>query len=365
MPYRKKPEWAPIDSGNEFASHVMPQYSNVKKEIKSSSDKRRLLSVQEYSEGIRNGNRAILAQAITLIESNSAKHNSKAQELLKLILPDSGKSIRIAVTGAPGAGKSTFIEVFGNFLCRNGHKVAVLAIDPSSNRSKGSILGDKTRMESLSRQENAFIRPSPSSGNLGGVAKKTRETILLCEAAGFDVILLETIGVGQSEITARSMVDFYMLVLLPGEGDELQGIKKGSVELADCLIINKADGDHIQLANITKHSYEQAVHYIMPATEGWSTNVLTVSSLNETNLDSVWDTIQAFQESTKKSGVFFQRRTEQTLDWLYSMIDDKLKQNFYTHPQIIQNKTAIETMVKNGELTPSLAVEKMFDYYLK
>jgi len=365
MADKKKPEWAPEKSGDEFASHILPASAISVKRKGDVSRKRIILSLEQLNEGIKKGDRSVLAQAITLIESNSSVHITKAQELLKTIIPLSGNSIRIAVTGAPGAGKSTLIETFGNYLCSLGHKVAVLAIDPSSNRSKGSILGDKTLMESLSGQKNAFIRPSPSSGTLGGVAKKTRESILLCEAAGFNVIIIETIGVGQSEITARSMVDFFMLILMPGGGDELQGFKKGSVELADCIVINKADGQTLQLANITKNSYEQAVHYILPATEGWQTNVLTASSFNSTGFDKIWETILKFTKITKESGIFEHRRKEQTIEWLHSMLEDKLKQDFYHHPEIIKNKSHVEEAVLKGELTPTHAVEQLLKLFYK
>ncbi len=364
-----KPEWAPPASGDEFASSVLEpvsvtdsNYNFIKKAQKNPSKKAEL-SVSDYVSGIRSGNRTILAKAITLVESNSHRHKEKAALLLNELLPFSGNSIRIGITGAPGAGKSTFIETFGNYLCSLGHKLAVLAIDPSSNRSKGSILGDKTRMEVLTRNENAYIRPSPSGGTLGGVAAKTRESLIVCEAAGYDVILIETIGVGQSEIAARSMVDFFLLILLPGEGDELQGIKKGSVELSDLIVINKADGDHVQLAEITRHHYELALHYTLPATEGWNTPVLTSSAKEGRGFEEIWDSVLEYEKSTKKNGTFQKRRNEQALDYFKSYLTDMIRENFYTHPAVKSNIKNIELSVLNGKLNPSLAAQKLFEFF--
>lgn len=365
------PEWAPEDAGREFAGYVMPGVEGghdgmpggkgfakvVARPVKAQ------LTTEEYIEGIRSDNRTILARAITLIESNSPKHIEKAQEVIKGILPYTGNSIRIGITGAPGAGKSTFIESFGSFLCKMGRKPAVLAIDPSSTRTRGSILGDKTRMEKLTQFDNAFIRPSPSGGTLGGVARKTRETILLCEAAGFDTIIIETVGVGQSETTVRSMVDFFLLVLLPGGGDELQGMKKGAVELADALAVNKADGDNERTARITKIDYQNAVHYLMPATPGWDTRVLTCSALNDIGIDDVWQTIQDFIANTKASGVLDNRRNDQLLEWVYSMIEEELKNRFYHHPEIAAVMPNIRRDVLSGGVTPTNAVSKLLSIY--
>lgn len=368
------PDWVPDNAGTEFTTSVMPGVvgghdgmsgNKINHSRIAEGKQKASLSVDDMYSGIIAGNRSILARAITLIESNSPKHIEKAQQLLKLLLPKTGKSIRVGITGSPGAGKSTFIESLGSYLCELGNKVAVLAIDPSSTRSKGSILGDKTRMEKLSRLENAFIRPSPSSGTLGGVARKTRETILLCEAAGFDIILIETVGVGQSEVTVRSMVDFFMLMILPGGGDELQGIKKGSVELADALVINKSDGENLQIANITKSNYEIAVHYILPATEGWQTRVTTCSALNDTGIAEIWQIIEEFISTTKNSGIFETRRKEQVLEWVYSMVEENLKQQFYTHPMITNALPAIEKSVLHGTLTPTSAFHQLMEIFAK
>ena len=355
----RKPEWA--STGKGFATKVLDGVSSSSAKKSKTTNKTKKLTVKDYVEGVLYDNRTILAQAITLIESNSPKHIEKAQEVLGKILHKTGKSIRIGITGAPGVGKSTFIESFGTYLCSQGHKVAVLAIDPSSSRSRGSILGDKTRMENLSRNPNAFIRPSPSGGTLGGVSRKTRESIMLCEAAGFDIIIVETIGVGQSEITVRSMVDFYLLLILPGGGDELQGIKKGAVELADAIAINKADGDNIKSANLTKEQYKQAVHYLLPATEGWETQVFTCSGLNEEGIEQLWDLIKDFEKNTKKSGIFDLRRREQTLDWVNSMLEETLKSRFYSNPKIVKKKNEIDKKLLEGKITPTNAVKLLID----
>lgn len=365
---KKKPEWAPENSGDEFASQVLPGVGSVDRVRRvdrvgngpKSTTKHKLTS-KEFVKGILKDDRSILARAITLTESNSTSHINQAQEILKELLPKTGKSIRIGITGSPGVGKSTFIESFGNYLCEMGHKVAVLAIDPSSTRSKGSILGDKTRMEKLSGQKNAFIRPSPSGGTLGGVTRKTRETILLCEAAGFDVILVETIGVGQSEITVRSMVDFFLLLLLPGSGDELQGIKKGVVEMADMLVINKADGSNRHRAEVTQHAYSDALHYLQPATEGWTTGSFLCSAVNDEGIDEIWKNILDFAKLTKDSGLFYKRRNEQLLEWVYNMVEENLLSRFYQNPNIIKSKDSINKKVLSGEMTPVNAVNLLLE----
>lgn len=366
---KNKPEWTPDNAGDEYTTNVMPGVegghdgmpgTETVKQVKI-APKRAKLNTEDYANGVMNADRTILARTITLIESNSEKHIRKAQKVLKEIMPKTGKSVRIGITGSPGAGKSTFIESLGLSLCEQGHKVAVLAIDPSSARSKGSILGDKTRMELLSREANAFIRPSPSGGTLGGVARKTRETILVCEAAGFDVILIETVGVGQSETTVRSMVDFFLLVLLPGAGDELQGIKKGVVELADGIAVNKAEGDNKTRAELTKQSYQQALHYIMPATDGWNVEVYTCSAIEHTGVKEIWEGIMNYIDNTKESGVFEARRNSQLLEWVYSMVDENLKDRFYNNENVKKEKPAIENLVLSGELPPTAAVSKLMD----
>ncbi|MGQ9819889.1 MAG: methylmalonyl Co-A mutase-associated GTPase MeaB [Candidatus Kapaibacteriales bacterium] len=323
------------------------------------------LTLDEYISGIKNSDVSILARAITLIESNLPSDFCLAQELLNNILPLTGNSIRIGITGPPGVGKSTFIDKFGYYLCNLDHKVAVLAIDPTSSISKGSILGDKTRMEMLAQHPNSFIRPSPSGGSLGGVARKTRESLLLCEASGFDVIIVETIGVGQSEITVRSMVDFFMLLIPPGGGDELQGFKKGSVEIADVIVVNKADKDNLKLAELTQKEYLQALHYINSATEGWETKVYTASAIENRGIGDLWEVVNNFVRVTKENGVFQKRRNQQYLDWLHSLIYEHLLDIFYKHPKIQQILPTIEKKVFEQQMTPTKAVEiifKEFDY---
>ncbi|KAA0549493.1 methylmalonyl Co-A mutase-associated GTPase MeaB [Bacillus sp. BGMRC 2118] len=325
--------------------------------------RKREKSVNELSEGVLQGNRAVLAQAITLIESNAPRHFEKAQALLNQIIPSSGKSIRIGISGVPGAGKSTFIEAFGIYLCELGHKVAVLAVDPSSSVTGGSILGDKTRMELLSRHPHAYVRPSPSAGTLGGVAKKTRETILLCESAGYDVIIVETVGVGQSEVAVRSMVDIFLLLALTGAGDELQGMKKGIMELVDVLVINKADGDNEQKALRAKQEFSRILHFLRPATKGWSSKALTCSALYKIGIDTVWNTILEYETTTKSSNVFQERREAQMKDWFYSMIVDRLQSKFFQHPTIKQQLPVIENQILTGKLSVGHAVNELFDRY--
>ncbi|UQX54480.1 methylmalonyl Co-A mutase-associated GTPase MeaB [Cytobacillus pseudoceanisediminis] len=316
-------------------------------------------------EGILNGSRGLLARAITLIESNAEHHFLHAQEILHKLLPHSGQSLRIGITGVPGAGKSTFIESFGTYLCDLGLKVAVLAVDPSSSLSGGSILGDKTRMEQLSRNPRAFIRPSPSAGKLGGVHRKTRETMLLCEAAGFDVILVETVGVGQSEVIVRDMVDFFMLLTLTGAGDELQGMKKGIMELADAVIVNKADGSNKKLAEKTKAEYNRILHFLQPATKGWQTRAYTCSSVLKEGIPEIWKVIKTFEDTAKSSGVFEERRRLQTKQWIHSMILDQLQFSFFYHPAIKPLLPKIENEVISGNRTVTSAVEELFNVYSK
>jgi LAO/AO transport system kinase len=362
MSKNKLPEWAPDNAGIEFASSVMPGISLESNSIQY-IHKRKELTSDDYIQGVLSSNTVILSKTITLIESNNHKHSERTQEVVKAILPHSGKSIRIGITGPPGAGKSTFIESLGLFLCKNNLKVAVLAVDGSSTLSKGSILGDKTRMEYLSREPNAFIRPSPSGGTLGGVTRKTRETILVCEAAGYDVILIETIGVGQSEVTVRSMVDFFLLLLLPGSGDELQGIKKGVVELADLIVVNKADGNYKERANMTKASYNSALRLLSPATEGWIPKAMNCSALNNEGIDDIWSVINEFTVNTKASGIFDSRRNDQLLNWINSMLEESVYTRFFGNPEIIDLKHEAENQVLKGEITPSQAVSLLLNNY--
>ena len=296
--------------------------------------RRRMLSASEYVEGILKSNISILSQAVTLVESQNPEHEKIAQEVIEKCLPYSGKSIRIGITGVPGAGKSTSIDVFGLHVLKDGGKLAVLAIDPSSERSKGSILGDKTRMEKLSMHPDAFIRPSPSAGSLGGVARKTRETIVLCEAAGFDKIFVETVGVGQSETAVHSMVDFFLLIQLAGTGDELQGIKRGIMEMADGIVINKADGDNVDRANLAAAQFRNALHLFPTPPSGWTPEVMTYSGYYEIGIDKVWDMIYRYFDFVKKNGYFYTKRRQQEQYWMYETINEQLKDHFYNNPII-------------------------------
>lgn len=363
MKKKLKPEWVPENSGNEFTTSVMPGIAKNPDNKGRKKFGKSTLDIKQLSRGVINGDRVMLSKSITLIESNLQSHIDQAQLLLKDLLLHSGNSVRIGITGPPGAGKSTFIEALGTYLCRNGSKVAVLAIDPSSTISKGAILGDKTRMEELSIEENAFIRPSPSGGTLGGVARKTRESIIACEAAGFDVILIETIGVGQSEITVRSMVDCFLLLLLPGSGDELQGIKKGVVELADILVINKAEGKYLDRAKLTQSAYQNATQLLTPATEGWKPKVFTCSAINKSGISEVWSAVNEFLINVKASGFFDNRRKKQIIDWVYAMIEDEIKNNFYNNPNISSMRPGIEKEVLSGTITPTQAVSELLKNY--
>ncbi|OLN23302.1 ATPase/protein kinase [Domibacillus antri] len=314
------------------------------------------------ADGVVNGSVKELAKAITFIESNAASHYNYGQDLLQKLLPHTGKAIRIGITGVPGAGKSTFIESFGMMLCDAGYRVAVLAIDPSSSISGGSILGDKTRMERLAKHPNAFIRPSPSGGTLGGVHRKTRETLALCESAGFDVILIETVGVGQSEFIVRSMVDFFMLLTLTGAGDELQGMKKGIMELADAIVVNKADGANKPLAEKTKREYNQILHFLQPATKGWQSKAYTCSALKNEGMESIWSVIEEFRETAEKSGVLQERRRSQTREWLHTLIMEQLQNHFYRHPYVKEQIGRLEQGAMDGTITPSQAAEQLFKH---
>ncbi|WP_017726855.1 methylmalonyl Co-A mutase-associated GTPase MeaB [Halalkalibacterium ligniniphilum] len=327
------------------------------------SPKRRELKVSDYVNGVLDRDRAIIARTITLVESNSPRHMEMAQEVLKELMPYTGNSIRIGITGVPGVGKSTLIEAFGTMLCERDHKVAVLAVDPSSNVSRGSILGDKTRMDKLSRNKNAFVRPSPSSGTLGGVARKSRETLLVCEAAGFDVIIVETVGVGQSEITVRSMVDFFLVLMLTGAGDELQGMKKGVMEMADAIFINKADGPNKQAAMLAKTEYNRLLHFLPSATEGWETKAFTVSALTGEGVPEIWKVIQRFLALGKEHGFFEQRRKEQAMNWFDSLIEGQILASFYQNSLVKERLPQFKKKVLTGELTPTLAVTQLLSLY--
>ena len=368
-----KPEWVPNDAGSEFTTHVMHGVTGGHDGMRGSTGtaaqprktipKRRRLAVDEYVEGVLKGDRNVLGQAITLVESNAHAHMETAQAVLRRLLPHTGQSIRIGITGVPGVGKSTFIEALGLQLCERGHRVAVLAVDPSSKVTGGSILGDKTRMELLSRDLRAFIRPSPSAGTLGGVTRKSRETMLVCEAAGFDVILVETVGVGQSETTVRSMVDFFLLLMLAGAGDELQGIKKGIMELADALLINKADGDNKPKTRAAKLEYNRALHYLAPATEGWQTRAHTCSSLTGEGIPELWSVIEKFREKTQQTGVLERRRRTQTLDWVYSMVEEHLRTSFFQHAGVERIRAEIEHEVMWDRMPPTVAAQRLISEF--
>jgi LAO/AO transport system kinase len=359
----RKPEWMENETEHTTSSILSGKGHSTGEFKQKRKPSRPVMSVEQLTEGVLRQDRATLARAITLIESQAAKHYEVAQQLLQRVLPHTGSSIRIGISGVPGAGKSTFIEAFGLYLCEKGYKVAVLAVDPSSSVSGGSILGDKTRMEQLSRHPNAFIRPSPSGGTLGGVHRKTRETMLLCEAAGFDVILIETVGVGQSEIIVRSMVDFFLLLVLTGAGDELQGMKKGIMEIADAILVNKADGSNLPLAKKTKEEYNQLLHFLQPATKGWETRAYTCSALTGDGIEDVWKVIQRFVESTKESNVFFERRKEQAIEWMYTMIHDRLHTTFFQHPRIQELLPDAEQSVKEGTDTVTSVVDRLFSTF--
>lgn len=364
----QRPEWVPADGGKEFTTTVMKGIEGGHDGMENQTSgghvagkrkRKKKLSVEDYVQGVLKGDRTILARTITLIESNATRHQEMAQEVLKRLLPHTGNSMRVGITGVPGAGKSTFIDTFGTTLCKKGYNVAVLAVDPSSSLSGGSILGDKTRMENLSVQKNCFIRPSPSGCTLGGVSRKTRETMLVCEAAGFDVILIETVGVGQSEAIVRTMVDFFLLVTLTGAGDELQSFKKGVIELADAILVNKADGDNEFPAQRFAAEFNHALHYLSCPTKGWTTKARCCSALTGEGIAEAWDVILEFQDNTQKSGVFFKRRQQQMLDWLHEMVMGQLKTMFFNHPSIREKLPVIEQEIIDGETPVTLAAETL------
>lgn len=339
----------------ESALHVregVEEPSSVNPYVDFKKKKKRELSVDEYVEGIISGNRVILSRAITMIESVNPEHFAISQAIIEKCLPYSDKSIRIGITGVPGVGKSTFIESVGKHITSLGHRLAVLAIDPSSQRSKGSILGDKTRMESLAVDRNAYIRPSPSGLTLGGVARKTRETVILCEAAGFDVILIETVGVGQSETVVKSMVDFFLLLMLAGAGDELQGIKRGIMEMADAIVITKADGDNRQRADLAKSQFQSALH-LFPANEnGWKIPVKTCSSIENKDIDQVWQVIKEFEAVIKENGFFDKTRHEQWVNIFYEWMDNSIKDSFYSKEVVKEEIARLLPAIKSGSISP-------------
>lgn len=323
--------------------------------------RRKQPAAQELIEGIKNGDKVALSRAITLIESTNPDHFPKATEVINGCLPYANNSIRIGITGVPGVGKSTFIEAFGKHLTSKGKKVAVLAIDPSSSVSHGSILGDKTRMEELVKDENAYIRPSASGDTLGGVAQKTRESVILCEACGFDVIIIETVGVGQSETMVHSMVDFFLLLKLSGAGDELQGIKRGIMEMADAIVINKADGDNINKAKLAKTEFNRALHLFPPKKSGWRPKVTTCSSYTKEGIDEVYTIIEDYFRLTKENNYFYEQRKNQNQFWFIQTIESELKNRFYSNEQ---NKIKLEKyrkQVEQNEISPFTAAQLLFE----
>ncbi|CAN1554527.1 ArgK Putative periplasmic protein kinase ArgK and related GTPases of G3E family [Flavobacteriaceae bacterium] len=322
-------------------------------------------SAKELVEGILNGNITALSRAITLVESTNSAHLERANEVINACLPHANKSVRIGITGVPGVGKSTFIEAFGKYLTSLGKKVAVLAVDPSSTISHGSILGDKTRMEELVKDKNAYIRPSASGETLGGVARKTRESITLCEACGFDTIIIETVGVGQSETAVHSMVDFFLLLKISGAGDELQGIKRGIMEMADAIVINKADGDNVRKSNLAKVEFGRALHLFPAKKSGWIPTASTCSAITHDGISEVWETILKFLELTKTNNYFFEKRKEQNQYWMLETINEQLKTNFFNHPEIQKLLEENKKAVQNDEISPFAAAMILLETYFK
>ena len=348
-----------VNKGVETPPSVNPYLNRMRRSRKPT------YTVDEYVAGILKGDITILSQAVTLVESTLPEHYAIAQEVIEKCLPFAGKSFRIGITGVPGAGKSTSIDTFGMHLTRKGRKLAVLAIDPSSERSKGSILGDKTRMEQLSIQPNVFIRPSPSAGSLGGVARKTRETIVLCEAAGFDTIFVETVGVGQSETAVHSMVDFFLLIQLAGTGDELKGIKRGIMEMADGIVINKADGNNLEKAQLAAAQFRNALHLFPPTESGWVPKVLTYSGYFGSGIKEIFDMIDQYESFVRENDYFNYKRQQQSKYWMYQTIDEQLKEHFYQNPRIAEMLLLKEQLVINGEISSFTAARQVLESYFK
>jgi LAO/AO transport system kinase len=365
-PGNRPPEWS--EAGKTMSSGVMPGVKGghdglpgAKLDPKRFRRKRPGFTEQQFIDGVRAGDRTILGRVISMVESNAPHHMDLAQKLLKDLLPHTGKALRIGITGVPGAGKSTFIDAFGSMLTAKGHKVAVLAVDPSSTMTRGSILGDKTRMENLSRDENAFIRPSPSGGTLGGVGRKTRETMLICEAAGFDVILIETVGVGQSEAAVRSMSDFFLLLTLTGAGDELQGIKRGVMENADAIVVNKADGDNRGPAERFASELNHALHYLNTPTPGWTPGTHLVSSLQKTGLEEVWAMLEEFRTLTTENGERKRRRANQSVEWMMGMVLEQVQQRFLSQASVKEALPGLKEAVSLGRLPVTTAALELLE----
>jgi LAO/AO transport system kinase len=350
-----RPDWVPADAGPDFTTWVRSGATPASQGPPAGSPpRRRALSLSDFVEGIRRRDTSVLARAITLVESNAPAHQGLAQELLTRLLPQTGGAMRVGITGVPGVGKSTFIEELGCRLCEKGRRVAVLAVDPSSSITGGSILGDKIRMEKLSRQASAFIRPSPSGGSLGGVARKSREALMLCEAAGYDVVLVETVGVGQNEVTVRSMVDCFLVLMIAGGGDELQGLKKGVIELADLVVVNKAEGDNRMRAMAARAEMARVLHYLRPATEGWTTPALLASAISGGGIEEVWHTVEEFFKSARTGGVLEQRRRRQAVAWMHALIREVLQDEFYRSSVVQLQQPEMERAVAEGRIPPVL-----------
>ncbi len=346
-----------VNAGIESLPNVNPYTTFHRKKCR--------LETEDYVRGILQGNVSILGQAVTLVESNLPADQAIAQKVIEACLPYSGNAIRVGITGVPGAGKSTFIEALGVELTNKGKRLAVLAIDPSSERSKGSILGDKTRMAELSTAKNAFIRPSPSAGSLGGVARKTRETIILCEAAGYDTILVETVGVGQSETAAHSMVDFFLLLQVTGTGDELQGIKRGIMEMADGIAINKCDGNNIEKAQVAKTQFTNALMLFPPAPSGWKPSVVTCSAVEHTGVDDVWKMIEEYIAFTRENEYFYYKRQQQSKYWMYETINAQLLGHFYQNEEIATSLKQAEERVLSNQVSSFVAAYNLLEEYFK
>jgi LAO/AO transport system kinase len=351
------------DSSLKVNKGVNSNNSINSKSLEQFREKKQRLELQDYVDGICAGDRTVLSRAITLIESTRAAHRELAREIIEQCLPDAGNSIRIGITGVPGVGKSTFIEAIGNSIIEKGRKLAVLAIDPSSTRTRGSILGDKTRMETLANNADAFIRPSPTSGSLGGVARKTRETIYLCEAAGYDTIFIETVGVGQSETAVHSMVDFFLLLMLAGAGDELQGIKRGIIEMADAIAINKTDSASKKQVQQAVREYKNALHLYPAAKSGWSPQVTTCSALEGSGIDDIWNIIEEYLSSTRENGFFEANRNQQAKYWMYESINNQLKEQFYNTDAVKKALEKTERDVLSGSISPFKAAQKLLNLY--
>ena len=346
-----RPDWVPEEGGAGFATWVVEGVRTAGATAARPVPRRRDLSIDDFVSGVLDRDPMVLARAITLVESNAPAHQAKAQAVLARLLPKTGMAQRLGITGIPGAGKSTFIESFGSHVVGEGHRLAVLAVDPSSAVHGGSILADKLRMERLARDPNAFIRPSPSGGSLGGVARKTREAILLCEAAGYDVVVVETVGVGQNEVAVRGMVDMFLVLMIAGAGDEMQGIKKGVIELADAIIINKADGDNRPRCLAAQAEMKRVLHYLQRPTEGWETPALLASALTGEGVADVWKVALDFCTTTRASGVLEERRRAQAVEWMHALIAENLRTRFYGSPQVRRHQDAVEQAVAAGRMT--------------